>query len=184
MAGLGALCIARDLTQVSHVQVSSFPLPRALRPLFLICVKFSSQPSLALCQLLLCPGLWVSAPRSGAAVGGPTRRSIYKGICTYYLYLSQRSRADTGAFVQWPRCLPATPLPASLPPPAPLPPHRKVPVGPASFLCPRCERALHGQAGRGAWGTFPAAQMLSGCRGQERRASADCCLSVYAAPAG
>lgn len=61
-----------------------------------------------------------------------------------------------GLCVATARCLPArhsSPfVPAARPPP--LPPHRKVPVGPASFLCLRCEWAHHGQGGQGGLGDF------------------------------
>lgn len=70
----------------------------------------------------------------------PATGIYIKGVCTYYSYLRRGRRADTGAFV---RLLPARLLPARhssrLVPAAIPPPPSKVPVGPASFLCLRCD---------------------------------------------
>lgn len=77
----------------------------------------------------------------------------------YILFISVprgRRGRHWGLCVATARCPPArhaSPfVPAARPPP--LPPHRKVPVGPASFLCLRCEWARHGQGRQGGLGDF------------------------------
>ena len=77
----------------------------------------------------------------------------------YILFISVprgRRGRHWGLCVAAARCLPARHsslfVPAARPPS--LPPHRKVPVGPASFLCLRCEWARHRARRAGGTGGF------------------------------
>lgn len=118
----------------------------------------------------------------------PQPAGIYINVDVHIIYICTPGAggADTGAFVSPlpAACLPATPLPSSLPPArlhSPLP-HRKVPVGPASFLCLRCEWARHGRGGQGGLGTFPALGKLSGWGRNGTSQPAAVCLSASVVP--
>lgn len=114
----------------------------------------------------------------------PQPTSIYIKVYVHIIYFCTRGQEGRhwGLCVATARCLPArhsSPfVPAACPPP--LPPHRKVPVGPASFLCLRCEWACHGRGGQGGLGDFSSSREAFWVGRAPR--GMGCCLSASAVP--